>query len=403
MVTALVLGACGGPSQSSAGVGSGQHRRVLVDYKNDRFPASFLSFFPKRVKVHAGDTVEFRQFWSGEPHTVTMGTAVDEFGKPFWDIIDPLFAGKKVDVPEEEPEADEFFEKLPFLAEEETLQPIQSAAQPCYLDDTTPDLSDSSKPCPKREQPAFNGRQRYYNSGFIPFQGAKGNTFELPLSDDIAPGTYHYYCNWHFVAMSGVVEVVPASTALPTQANVNRKAREEVEADVEVLQKAIDAVGAGRHASGPMVGVPLTEAQQEQLPLFHAGVDEFIPSTVQATVGKKVTWSLVGGHTISFNVPRYFPVFEVKKDGTVTVDRRAFEAVKFPKPDRPEAEDEGDDGPRPAPVTVDGGEFDGGGGFHSTGIDYNDGDTFSLTFTKPGTYLFACVIHPAMVGKVVVK
>jgi hypothetical protein len=81
--------------------------------------------------------------------------------------------------------------------------------------------------------------------------------------------------------------------------------------------------------------------------------------------------------------------------------------VKWPAPERPEpAEGEGGESAEeeePEPIRVDGGEFDGGDGFHSTGLDYNDGDSFSLTFTKSGTYLFACLIHPAMVGKVVVK
>ena len=410
VVVALLLGACGdGGGGAASGSGDGESRRVLVDYKHDRFAASFLSFFPKRVKVHAGDTVEFRQYWSGEPHTVTMGTSIDELGKGFWDIIDPLFAGEKVEVPEEEPEgAEEFFEKIPFLADEETLKPIQAAAQPCYLDEGTPDFSDIDKPCPQRDQPAFNGRQSYYNSGFIPFQGNQGNTFELPLSDDIAPGTYHYYCNWHFVAMSGVVEVVPDDEAIPEQDAVNRAARAEADADIEILQQALEAVQRGPSSAEPLVGVPLGEEVEEEHPLFHAFVDEFMPSTVEARVGKKVTWTFDGGHNIAFNVPKYFPVFEVKKDGRVTIDKRAFEAVKWPAPERPEPPEgeegeESDEEEEPEPVHVDGGEFDGGGGFHSTGLDYNAGDTFSLTFTKSGTYLFACLIHPAMVGKVVVK
>ena len=422
VVLALLLGACGDGSSSGAGDGDGERRRVLVDYKHDRFAASFNSFFPKRVKVHAGDVVEFRQQWSGEPHSVTMGTAIEELGKGFWDIIDPLFAGEDVEIPEEPEGVEEFFEKIPFLADEETLKPIQAAAQPCYLDEGTPDFSDIDEPCPTREQPAFNGRQSYYNSGFIPFQGSKGNSFELPLSDDIEPGTYHFYCNWHFVGMSGVVEVVPDDVAIPSQSEVNRAARAELDADIDVLQKALDAVKRGPSSPEPLVGVPLPEEVMEEQPLFHAFLDEFVPSTVAARVGKKVTWTFDGGHNIAFNVPKYFPVFEVKKDGTVTIDKRAFEAVKWPAPERPEEEGppEGEaepaggedaaaeEGPppeeeEPEPIHVDGGEFDGSGGFHSTGLDYNTGDTFSLTFTKPGTYLFACVVHPAMVGKVVVK
>ena len=426
IVVALLLGACGGDGGGSAGGdGDGERRRVLVDYKHDQFAASFNSFFPKRVKVHPGDTVEFRQHWSGEPHTVTMGTAIDELGKGFWDIIDPVLAGEKVEIPEEDPEgSEEFFEKIPFLADEETLKPIQAAAQPCYLDEGTPDFSDIDKPCPKREQPAFNGRQSYYNSGFIPFQGSRGNTFELPLSDDIEPGTYHYYCNWHFVGMSGVVEVVPADEPIPPQDDVNRAARAEVEADIEILQAALDKAKRPSSSPEPLVGVPVGEEVMEEHPFFHAFLDEFVPSTVEARVGKKVTWTFDGGHNIAFNVPKYFPVFEVKEDGRVTIDKRAFEAVKWPAPERPDEEEEGppegeadpaggedaaaEEGPppeeeEPEPIHVDGGEFDGSGGFHSTGLDYNTGDTFSLTFTKTGTYLFACLVHPAMVGKAVVK
>ncbi|MDP9441968.1 MAG: hypothetical protein M3P34_07295 [Actinomycetota bacterium] len=114
--------------------------------------------------------MEFEQFWTGEPHTVTMGTLVDEMGKPYWGIIDGLRSGAIKEFPEEDPPGGEaFFEQIPFMAEEETLKPIQAAAQPCYLDTGGPDFCDPDKPCPKREQPAFNGRQSYYNSGFIPY------------------------------------------------------------------------------------------------------------------------------------------------------------------------------------------------------------------------------------------
>ncbi|MBW3616034.1 MAG: hypothetical protein KY439_12120, partial [Actinobacteria bacterium] len=106
-------------------------------------------------------------------------------------------------------------------------------------------------------------------------------------------------------------------------------------------------------------------------------------------------------HSVAFNVPKYFPVFDVKDDGTVTLDKRGFEAVRFPSPPERNKE-ESDDGP-PTPVEVDGGKFDGSGGLHSSGMDFEEGDRFSLRFTKPGSYPFACLIHPAMVGKVVVK
>ena len=47
VIVALVLGACGTDGGSSgAGGDDGERRRVLVDYKHDRFAASFNSFCP---------------------------------------------------------------------------------------------------------------------------------------------------------------------------------------------------------------------------------------------------------------------------------------------------------------------------------------------------------------------
>lgn len=42
----------------------------------------------------------------------------------------------------------------------------------------------------------------------------------------------------------------------------------------------------------------------------------------------------------------------------------------------------------------------GDGSFHSPGMDVND--TFTFTFTKPGTYDYVCSIHPFMHGAVTV-
>ena len=52
---------------------------------------------------------------------------------------------------------------------------------------------------------------------------------------------------------------------------------------------------------------------------------------------------------------------------------------------------------------LEAGKWDGSGGLHSSGADFHDGDTYAVTFTKSGTYPYACLIHPGMIGKVVVK
>ena len=405
VVVALVLGACGGGG--GAADQDGELRRVLVDYKHDEFSASFLAYFPNLVKVHPGDRVDFKQAWTGEPHSVTMGRLVDELGQPFWELLDPIFERGDADyssiVGAEEPQADAFFEQLPFLADEQ-LNVIQAAAQPCYIEKGAPDVSDPDEPCEVQDQPDFNGRYDYYNSGFIPYEGERGNTFTLPLSDDIEPGTYHYYCNWHFVEMSGAIQVVPEAEPIPSQTDVNKAANQQATRYTDVLAGFYDDARAGRRGDLPAIGFEPTEEENAgEYGLFPAIGNEFVPSTVEAEVGEEVTWSFLGSrHSLAFNVPKYFPVFEVAGDGTVTLDDRGFRAVKFPKPPDEEADEGPPEGER-EPIHLDGGRFDGSGGLHSTGMFYSAGDTFSLTFTKSGTYLFACLVHPTMVGKVVVR
>jgi hypothetical protein len=57
-----------------------------------------------------------------------------------------------------------------------------------------------------------------------------------------------------------------------------------------------------------------------------------------------------------------------------------------------------------APTTLDAGEWDGSG-FVSTGLveALTEPVFVSVTFTEPGTYKLACLIHPRMVGEVEVS
>jgi plastocyanin len=415
LVVALLATSCSGADGETTGDG-GAVRRVLLDYKHDEFAASFLAYYPNKVTVHPGDRVDFKQAWTGEPHSVTMGRLVDELGQPYWDLLDPVFDRGDGDyssmIGVEEPKADEFFATLPFL-NDERFEVQQAAAQPCYLATGKPDVTDPDRPCAVQEQPEFDGTYAYYNSAFIPYEGERGTTYSVPLADDVPPGTYHYYCNYHFVQMSGVIEVVPKAQPIPSQSDVNRAANLQATRSTKELGTMFADARAGRRGKLPVVGVEATDAEQQQeYGLFPAIGDEFVPSTIEAKPNQKVTWTFVGGsHSIAFKVPKYFPVFDVEDGGKVTVDERGFRAVGFPAPPDEQAFDAAaadPEAPPPSqeprdPINVDGGRYDGTGGLRSTGMFYAAGDTFSLTFTKPGSYPFACVIHPAMVGKVVVR
>jgi plastocyanin len=69
--------ASGASARSSRQVFGSQTFTVNVDGHNPAANESFLSYFPAVVRVHAGDTIVFHHVGNGEPHTVTLGTLLD--------------------------------------------------------------------------------------------------------------------------------------------------------------------------------------------------------------------------------------------------------------------------------------------------------------------------------------
>ena len=400
LAAAVTAAACG-----AAGSGEeGETRQVLVDYVHDEVASSFLSYFPRDVKLHPGDTVVFQQEWTGEPHSVTMGRMVDEM----MSVVGPLIE-EYGDKPEEEvpPGVFKAFEKavapLPWMLDDggSFVTVNQNAGQPCYRDKGGPP-KDPKKPCDDadQQQPPFNGRQSYYNSGFIPYEGPQGNQFTVQLADDIEPGTYNYYCNLHGPFQSGAITVVDADEPIPSQEEVSRQARAEIEAQAKPLIAAFEAAPRegkaeihGMTATPPLAGWGIDEPGAP-----HASLNEFIPRAIQVAVDEPVTWTFVGGHTVSFDVPEYFAQVVVEDDGTVVFNKDATRPIDSPPLPEPE-EGEGQEGP-PEPVTIDAGRWDGEG-FLSSGLLFEG--TYRLQFGKPGTYPYACLIHPQMVGPVEVR
>lgn len=417
MASGLV--ACGGGSSSSSG---GEIRTVLVDYRHDETETSLFDYFPRKVTVRPGDTVEFEQAWTGEPHSVTFGSLVEPVLDPVIELVKEL--EKTGDIPEGEPEEFKAF-NVPFAFDHEADDGslFQQAAQPCYVAQAAAWPGDKETPCPKRGQPEFTGSDAVYSSGLIPYEGVGGNTFRVPVAADAKPGTYGYFCNVHGPLQFGEVEIVPKGTKIPSVREVAQEARKQTTTRTKVMIDNHKAAKAGNVVLAGETGGEKIETKGKNLigvptPFFFENrfvfgiVNEFVPNQMTARVGKKVTWTFAGFHTISFNVPKYFPVFTIDDDGTVEYNARASEAAGWPGPPEPLEEEEGEQGdgqaedePReeePEPIKVDAGEWDGKG-FRSSGLDYGEGDEFSVTFTRAGTYPFACLIHPSMVGTIVVK
>lgn len=364
-----------------------------------------VDFFPQDVQVRAGDTVRFRQFWTGEAHTVTFGRSFnDALGR----IRTRLARAPRPTAAEVEADL-AAMSALPAIlgGDRGPFVVNQNGAQPCYLDEGLPPTS-PDQPCPKRAQPDFTGRESYYSSGFIPHVGKGANQFTMRLAADIEPGRYNYFCTLHGVGQSGTLVVVPDGRPIPSQSEVSRQAQRAVERDFATpFRDAIDTAAAGRLTIAgnlyrpPLAGVAVDAIRswtgvghQRHLEHRHGSVNQFIPARIRTRVGEPVTWTFTGRHTVSFNVPKFFPIFSVAGSGQVTINPDAHRPIGFPG--RPPGL------PATQQATVDAGTWDGRG-FRSSGLDWNAGDRFSVAFSRPGTYLLACLIHPEMVGKVEVE
>jgi plastocyanin len=400
VVVAAVTTSCG----DGGGGADGDTRTVFVDYAHDEMVTSMIDFFPHTVTVHPGDTVQFRQFWTGEAHNVTFGTVFnDALGR----IRQRLEANPRPTAADLEADLAVLAPLPSILGTDGSFVVNQNGAQPCYLATGVPP-ADPKQACPRRAQPDFTGRESYYSSGFIPHEGKGANRFTLPLADDIAPGSYHYYCTLHGVGQSGTVVVAPPARAVPSQSAVAHAARTAIERDFArpLRQATAQAAQGGLAYAGNTYRVPLAGVaaegirswtgvtHQRHLEHRHGSVNQFVPATVRARVGQPVTWTFTGRHTVSFNVPKFFPIFSVDDSGRVDINPDAHRAVGFPgrPPDLPATEK----------ASIDAGTWDGKG-FRSSGLDWLAGDRFSLAFSRPGDYLMACLVHPGMVGKVVVE
>jgi plastocyanin len=378
-VVVLVGGACGSSSKSGA---SGQTRTVNVDGKSSQFLSAFLAYFPNQLTVHPGDSVEFKEIWTGEPHTVTMGT-----------LVEAGLSAAKAAGPDKDPGP--AYDSLPSLLPQGPGDVNQNAGQPCFLDTGAPP-SNAATACAKTAQPAFNGKQSYYNSGFL----AKDSTYTVKLASDIAPGAYHFYCNLHGPIMSGTITVVASTATVPSQSDVDAQGKSQLDALSNQLLPAYQAAQAGHPQlpggiSGNLAGL-LSES------VSNAEVEQFLPANVQAKIGQKVSWTILGPHTITFGAPATIPpIITIAPDGSVHGNQQA--GAPSPAPSSPPLA-ANPNGP-PQPQTIDGGTYDGTG-FHNSGVQASFPPgliTYTLTFTKSGTFAYACMIHPGMTGIVTVS
>jgi plastocyanin len=348
--TAALL-ACGWASSASAAT-------KTVDVGGPGFKGAptnleALAFLRQTVSVHVGDSVNFR-LRPGLIHTVTFVPPGQS--PPHFDGLDPThpLAGVK-----------------------------DAAGMPFWFNGQPRPIINPVAAFPTPGH-TVTGRA-YVNSG-TPANPAKGEAYPLKFAKT---GTFKFICVVH-PGMTGYVKVLPRSARIPTAAQDAAAAKRELATIVrQATTKAKAPVGAGR------VDVGRTG------PRF--SISAMFPGKTTVKAGQTVTFTMAGQsrleiHTVTFGPPTVTTAIEnsfvtplpnAMGPPTLTVNPLAA----FPS----------DPPPKLAPYTG----ANHGNGFLNSGILDNDPATpppgsTTVTFAKPGTYHFECVIHAHMDGTMVV-
>lgn len=318
---------------------------VVIDGPSTLGAENFVygTYFPKALPVRPGDTVVFDNRSSNDVHTVTLGVKSDRSNQPAVILksgqVNPAVFGP--------------------CATTGAPGPTMEACSPPKGAPTTA----AASPAPL---PAFTGKG-YWNSGAVlfasapPEAGSKKAT--VKLADDVAPGPYTVTCLLH-PFMEATLAVTGADGERTSPADVAAAADKEL-GEARAVAARLPAPATTPAGKGATVAASWGDKV--------VTVNRFSPETTSIKVGQTVAWQSLSPympHTISFKPP-------------------------IPNPDAPNAL---------VPAgTRSGGRFAGGvahsGVFGPTPL-YAGTTTFSLTFTKPGTYPYLCILHPGMAGTV---
>jgi len=205
------------------------------------------------------------------------------------------------------------------------------------------------------------------SSGFLQAKRTYSLTFTKP-------GKYAYVCMLHPGMIGTVVVLAPGKKLPATQAELDRAAALQVRSALARGGSLLKAVKPSmiRSAKGTTYVSPMVGARGS------ASVLRFLPESLTIKAGDTVRWEMkdvMELHTVTFSGPQQPPDF-------VTPE---------PEPQGP---------PKvyfnPKGVVRVGGLTHSGDGYYNSGFmafDAPGPKTYSLTFTRPGTYTYWCVVH----------
>ncbi len=264
---------------------------------------------------------------------------------------------------------------LPFILNGPTVTDTNDfAGNPFWFNGKVPSLGINPALLSKIGGSTYNGSARVDSGIFT------GNGNPPPyLVKFTKAGTYKYFCDVH-PGMVGYVVVRPKGKSVPT-------AKQDAVALGVQVARAIATVKAAAKLKPAANHVSLGSAGPN-------GAEDYamFPAKLSVTVGTTVTFSMSKDsrevHTASFGPVGYLTTVSNSITGPAPQQQAWY--------------------PSDPPGTIKlAGSTTHGNGFVSTGILDTDPSTPSpsagkITFTKAGTYQYICLIHPFMVGTIVV-
>ncbi|MGH2747938.1 MAG: cupredoxin domain-containing protein [Actinomycetota bacterium] len=387
VVTVPVMMGLLAPGAAQADHAATYNIQVGHEFFDQGLPAESMSFFPQRLTVHAGDTLNF----VGGFHTATMIPANTEVLS--WVDDNAGGIGKDWSFVTENPDGGE---ENPFKLNNRVFFPPQ-------------DCGPAANPC------TYNGND-VVSSGalFFHFEGEGPPGFHATVSDALQPGdTFWVVCLIH-PRMRMKVTVVDDSEATSTQAEIDAEAATAQAQDFDAasaLHNRLLNKRTKRVVDGRVVWDAYAGFDTSRFSLF-----AMYPRVVRPRRGQTVRW-----HFDQLN-------FE---DHTVTIPRRRGVQISNSEPILCDPDDgvEGDETepdfsqgfPPSCPegseieliVTANfafeqgNGRWTGAGDFESSGVRgaQFESDPYDVRFTKPRkkAYKYVCMIHTNMVGRVKVR
>lgn len=217
------------------------------------------------------------------------------------------------------------------------------------------------------------------NSG-LPQGEVLTGTFSLVM--DVEPGIYVYFCDVH-PGMTGIIEVVADDQPIPSPAEAAAQGQAEMDEQINgAVGKSFELAG-----TAPTQAVDGVFTVTVGGGVGRASINQFNSALAMIHAGESVTWTVpadsVEGHFVN----------SVPYDPAAVPD-----IVPIPQENQPPILSAG---PGFLGTTPDGTEIKAGDTFNSPSIA--PGQSYTLTFTEPGVYVYTCHIHPGMNGTVIVQ